>query len=261
MPRSHSRSTHAAWQWCAATWACLLVLWASFAQAQPAPFECAPLQGSQARQPVYARVAGEARCEGFYQKNVSQPFLQLVSLTRAPPGEVPADAEGRLSLRAMAAADLRLQIEPLRSNPLYRVDLALARGATAVWSSRPMLQATGLALRDLGFLAVAADQSLAPVSMQASDAGNTAYAVLRPSVAVSKLSWRAYRLAPAAAALPGTWQEVAGMPLLAWQRIALPIALPPDGLALRVDVSARDSEDQPLPLLQFQLLGTKDETR
>jgi hypothetical protein len=230
--------------------------------AQPKRFQCAPLLASKARQPAYGAVPGQQRCEGFYEKNVSQPFLELVSLTRSPPGSWMLDSEGRLNLRGSPKMDAQLLIQPMRSNPLYRVDAWLAHGATVSWSSGTMLQATGLQLRDLGFLARigtgAEPAALTPVSTQLVDEGNTAYAVLRPSVAVSALAWRAYRLTTPAV-LPGTWQELSTKPLFAWERIALPIPLPADGLGLRIDVRGLDSQGQALPLLQFTVLGVNDD--
>lgn len=230
--------------------------------AQPDPFQCAPLVASKVRQPAYGAASGQQRCEGFYERNVSQPFLELVSLTRSPPGSWTVDTEGRLSLRGSPRVDTRLLIQPLRSNPLYRVDAWLARGASVDWSSTTMLKATGLQLRDLGLLALvgasAEPMALAPVSTQTGDESNTAYAVLRPSVAVSALAWRAYRLT-SPSVLPGVWQELSNKPLFAWERIALPIPLPSDGLSLRIDVRGLDSQGQALPLLQFMILGANDD--
>jgi hypothetical protein len=268
--------------------ACVCAIAAAQAQpnAPPALFECAPLVASTSNQPAYGPAPSPQRCEGYFQKNVSQAFLEVVSLTRSPPGVVAADGAGQLNLRHSSKLPLRLLIQPLRSNPLYRVDLPVAQGATVVWGSAPMLQATGLKLRDLGFLAQAVSLSqpltLAPVLTQPLDEGSTAYAVLRPSVAVTALAWRAYRLksqsepsrdsptgspsgSPKDAVLSssnplsGVWQNLPGPPLFAWERIALPIALPTDGLGLRIDVRALDSQGQPLPLLQFAVLGVQDE--
>jgi hypothetical protein len=222
---------------------------------------CMGLQPAQGRQPAYAPAFDPPRCEGFFERNVSQPFLELVSLTRAPPGTLSADAQGRLVLRGLAGLDLRLTIQPLRSTPLYRVDALLARGATLSWNARPMLEATQLRLRDLGLLASAGASgglpALAPVGTDpaAADSEAVAYAVLRPSVAVSALAWRAYRLGQP----PGAWQDVAGPPLFAWERIALPIPRPADGRGQRIDVRAVDAQGQPLPLLQFLLLGPQDD--
>jgi hypothetical protein len=257
--------------------ACACATSAALAQAAgaPASFECAPLVASTSNLPAYGPVSGPAaspqRCEGYFQKNVSQPFLEVVSLTRSPPGAVAADSAGQLNLRHSSKLPLRLLIQPMRSNPLYRVDLPMAQGATVGWASAPMLQATGLKLRDLGFLAQLASARqpmttpmiLAPVSTQPLDEGSTAYAVLRPSVAVTALAWRAYRLntqsEPKLQSLNGAWQTLPGPPLFAWERIALPIALPSDGLGLRIDVRALDSQGQPLPLLQFAVLGAQDD--
>jgi hypothetical protein len=249
--------THRSVLWSASLWWLLL---SAAASAQSEPFQCAPLVASKSRQPAYGPAPGQPRCEGFYEKNVSQPFLELVSLTRSPPGSWSLDSEGRLNLRGSPKVDTRLLIQPMRSNPLYRVDAWLTRGATVGWHSGTMLQATGLQLRDLGFLAFAGAEpmALAPVSTQDGEQGQTAYAVLRPSVAVSALAWRGYRLA-SPSALPGTWQDLSSSALFAWERIALPIALPADGLGLRIDVRALDSQGQALPLLQFVVLGANDE--
>lgn len=239
----------------------LVALGLGAAQAQVPPFQCPALVASTVRQPAYGPVPGQPRCEGFYVKNVSQPFVELVSLTQAAPGSW---AAGPLALRASRRLDAHLLIQPLRSSPLYRVDARLARGASLAWDSAPMLQATGLAARDLGFLARADGgaelPAFVPVATQAAGAPGVdkVYAVLRPSVAVSALAWRGYRLTGPELPDPG-WREVSGPPLFAWERIALPIPLPADGRGLRIDVRALDSQGQPLPLLQFALIGVDDD--
>lgn len=224
-----------------------------------AGYPCEPLVASRSRQPAYGPAADGSRCEGFYEKNVSQPFLELVSLTRSVPGTEPADAGGQLALHGLPQLDTRLVIQPMRSNPLYRVDAALARGTPLQWASGPMLQATGLRLRDLGFVARAGAKddppAYAPVALQAGEAGATAYAVLRPSVGVKSIVWRGTRTGGAASA----WQTLTQAPLFAWERIVLPLPLPEDGRGLRVDVRAVDTQGQDLPLLQFRVLGIRDE--
>lgn len=240
----------------------LYLCWACNVAAQAQNFTCPPLVASTTRQPAYASIAGQQRCEGFYVKNVSQPFLELVSLTRSSPGSWTAVGLGQLTLRASGKLDARLLIQPMRSNPLYRVDAWLARGTAVVWDSSTMLQATGLSLRDLGFLAQAVPAidppSFVPVSLQTADVGAIAYAVLRPSVEVSELAWRAYRLSGDELPARG-WQNLAGTPLFAWERIALPIPLPVDGHGLRIDVRGLDSKGQALPLLQFAVVGPDDD--
>ncbi|MCE4553842.1 hypothetical protein [Pelomonas cellulosilytica] len=231
----------------------------SLVAAQAPRFDCAPLLASTTQQPAYGPVAGETRCEGFYVRNVAAPFIELLSLTDAAPGSW--GASPALNLRASRRLDTQLLIQPLRSNPLYRVDARLSRDAALAWNGASMLQATGLAPRDLGFLARAGASDpprFVPVSMKpaASPGSATVYAVLRPSVAVSSLTWRGYRVG---AELPGDgWRPLAGAPLFAWERIALPIPLPADGQGLRVDVRALDAQGRPLPLLQFAVLGLDD---
>ncbi|MDR7297152.1 hypothetical protein J2X16_002499 [Pelomonas aquatica] len=244
--------------------AAALVLAGGPALAQATTFQCPALVASTARQPAYRPVPGQPRCEGFYVKNVSQPFVELVSLTQAVPGSWAAGNATGLTLRASRRRDTHLLIQPLRSSPLYRVDAQLARDAGLAWDGAPMLQATGLTLRDLGLLALAggADPpAFVPVDTHAAGTppGDKVYAVLRPSVAVSAMSWRGYRLA--GPALPDSgWQALAGPPLFAWERVALPIPWPADGRGLRIDVRALDGQGQALPLLQFALLAADDDT-
>jgi hypothetical protein len=242
------------------------------ARAEPARFQCAALVPNTVQLPAYGPVAGEARCEGFYVKNVSQPFIEVVSLTREPPGSWSAGAEGVLQFRALAPLDTHLLVQPLRPSPLYRADLGLTRGATLRWHGAPMLQATGLKWRDLGFVATLATDAdlpaLVPVSTSSSTSTETAtaddadsriaYAVLRPSVAITQLMWRSYRMAgtdnPTEA-----WQRIDGPPLFAWERIALPITLPADGHGMRIDVRGLDGQGQAIPLLQFRIVGARDD--
>lgn len=238
------------------------------AQGQAPVFQCPSLVASTVRQPAYAPVPGQSRCEGFFVKNVSQPFIELVSLTQAAPGSWAAAGASGLTLSASRRLDTHLLIQPLRSSPLYRVDARLRRDGGLAWDSAPMLQATGLALRDLGFLAVIAASgstdvpAFVPVATQALGpaVGSKAYAVLRPSVAVSAIAWRGYRIGGPELPDPG-WRDVSGPPLFAWERIALPIPLPADGHGLRIDVRALDSQGQAMPLLQFALVGVDDDAK
>src|SRR5262245_7214866 len=119
----------------------------------PAQTPCAAVAPSELRKPAYAAANGPTRCEGFYERNVSQPFVELVSLTQNTPGAWATDAQGQLTLRGHARIDLRLTVQPMRSTPLYRMDAELPRGSALAWNPAPMLQATSLRLRDLGLLA------------------------------------------------------------------------------------------------------------
>lgn len=232
-----------------------LAILASPAGRAQTEFRCAPLLPSATRAPAYERVAGERRCEGFFDQTVSQAFVELLSLTRHRPDRVPAVADAPLQLRGGTARTLVIQ--PLRPSPFYRVDAALAPDQPLSWNAAPMLKATGLRLADLGFLArrAAPDadaSAVVPVSLPAAvDDPATAYAVLRVSVPVASIAARRYRIGDAAGAVAGDWQRLPGTPLDAWDTIVLPIALPTDGQPVSVDVRAIDKGGGLLPLLHF----------
>ncbi len=251
--------------------ATVLVLLAGACPAIAQGFECAPLAPSSARSPVYRMVPGQSRCEGFFDKTVSQPFLELVSLTRglppSPPAVGAAVTAGVLEIHANAKGTLHLVVQPQRSNPFYRVDAALQGGQALTWDPAPMLKATGLPLSDLGFIAIAGSNAAAPGAVAAVAAvGFTTqalgekrvYAVVRVSVDVSQVSWRAYSKG-AAATTASAWVDMPGSTLFAWQRITLPIELPGDGKEWSVDVQAVASNNsQALPLLRFTIVGPGD---
>lgn len=219
-------------------------------------FECAALKPSSSQQPPYGRIPGQARCEGYFEQSVSQPFVELVSLTRGVPL---LEAATRPTLRAARRLATRLLIQPLTASPFYRVDAQLEAGQALLWDAAPMLGATGLRPQELGFVALARagpDEvpAVVPVSVAAEhDASSVGFAMLRASVSLSSIAWRAYR--GAAAAPAGAWRTRAAPPPYAWQPAAIPIDLPADGAGLRVDVRAVDTQGQPLPLLSFVVVG------
>ncbi len=246
------------------TFALALALALCSAAAVAQRFECAPLSPSSSRVPAYGVLADPVRCEGFFERKVSQPFLEIVSLTR---GAVPAQMA--LQLRVDSKSSARVLVQPQRSGPFYRVDAALPAGQALAWDAAPMLAATGLRLIDLGFLGIVhtaaasgAPALLAPVVLSAADSERgVATAVVRVSVAVSSVSWRSYRLG-AQGGLASDWVTLPMSQLFAWQRIAVAILLPADGRGLQVDVQAVAADDgQALPLLRFAIDGARDVAR
>lgn len=221
-------------------------------------FRCAPVLPSATREPAYGRVAGEARCEGYYDQTVSQPFIELLSLTRQRPGtQTPTPAV--LHIRSNPSVAAQLVIQPLAPSPFYRVDAALETGSTLTWDPRPMLASTGLRLADLGLLARtrsvdAATLAVVPLSLPPYADEAVAYAVLRVSVPVATMASRTYR-AGAGDAEPSAWHELPGTPLYAWETIVLPIQSVDDGQDRGIDVRAVGKDGRPLPLLQFIVVG------
>lgn len=219
-------------------------------------FACAALRPSMSQTPAYGPVAGQARCEGFFDQSVAQSFVELVSLTRGAAQLETASAE----LAVTSPLALRLTIQPLAAAPFYRVDAPLRAGQAWTWDARPMLQATGLRPEDIGFLALATAAAddlarVAPVSMTSTSQTSAAgFATLRASVALSALAWRVYDIS--APTTTPVWRQ-REQPAYAWQPVAFALDLPDATRSVRVDVRARDAAGQPLPMLSFIVLGVQ----
>ena len=225
-----------------------------------AEFRCADVKPSDSRLPPYQRVAGQVRCEGFYDRNVSQPFIELVSLTGSA---LPAQDGAPLLIGASRRVATQLIVHPLRPAPFYRVDALVEPAQSLRWDPAPMLEATGLRLRDLGFLALAADRNstmtVVPVTFGAAqaDAPPTLQAVLRVSVPVASMAWRRLRLDGVDDGT-GAWREIPGPARFAWERVPFALDVPADGRGVGVDVQAIDAAGKVLPLLRFNVSGARD---
>ncbi len=224
-----------------------------------ADFRCADLKPSESRQPAYQRADGQSRCEGFYDRNVSQPFIELVSLTAAPPV---ARAGTTLEIRASRRWPTQLIVQPLRPAPFYRVDALIGADQSVRWDAATMLDVGRLRLRDLGFLALAPEldgtMTVVPVGFAAAtvDASAPVQSVLRVSVPVVRLAWRSLRLDGTDGA--GAWRDIPGPARFAWERVPLVIEMPADGRGMRVEVQATDADGKLLPLLRFNVRGPAD---
>lgn len=237
-----------------------LALWLAGLGAWAAEFRCADLQPSASQTPVYQRIAGQPRCEGFYARNVSQPFVELVSLTLSAPPRSP----GVLELQASLHTPLQLVVQPLRPAPFYRVDAWIEAAQTTRWDAAPMLGATGLQLRDLGFLALApAPDGMAtfvPVGFGGTTAAappSTVFGVVRASVPVAKLAWRSLRRDGSDDG-SGGWRDIEGPARFAWERVPVTLPLPAQGGAVQIDVQATDPDGKTLPLLRFYMAAPSD---
>lgn len=243
MNMSHHMRLFALMFGCVAAW--------SIASAQD--FQCAPLLPSASQLPGYSRISGQQRCEGFFRQSVSQPFVELVSVTRNA-----SRLTENIALAWIAASSARILIQPLRASPFYRIDAALVAGHPFEWNPQPMLSATGLLPTDLGFLAVVSPSraqgadllQVVPLSLP-STGREGVFVTIRPSVALSALHWREY--------LPdqpgGDWRSFDGPAPFAWQPIPLALSsLVAQQKGVRVDIRTSDRKGRSLPMLSFVVL-------
>jgi hypothetical protein len=166
----------------------VLFLLTAPAPVQAQGFECARLQPAVGRVPAYGLVEDPARCEGFFARNVAQPFIEWVSLTRGPAAAGDGAAAPVFELRADARMALRVLLRPLRSGPFYRVDAPLAPGQTLRWDAATMPAATGLRAVDLGFLARVPSHQANPSAVRL--AGSRCRLPARPWSCRPSMGWR-----------------------------------------------------------------------
>ena len=147
---------------------------------------------------------------------------------------------------------------------MFRAITEIEPGQALRWDATTMLDATGLRLRDLGFLALAPSpldgtMTLLPLAFApvATTPTPPLQAVLRASVGVASFSWRRQRLDGRDDG-GGAWREIPGPSRFAWERVPLALEMPADGSSMRVDVQALDAAGKLLPLLRFIVSGPAD---
>lgn len=216
-------------------------------------FQCAPLLPSASQLPGYSRIPGQQRCEGFFRQSVSQPFVELMSVTRNA-----SRLTESIALSWKAPSSARILIQPLRAAPFYRIDAALVAGHPFEWNPQSMLSVTGLRPTDLGFLAVVSpsrSQSadllhVVPLTLP-STGGDSVFVTIRPSVALSALHWREYPPDQPG----GDWLTFDGPAPFAWQPIPIALSsLTAEQKGVRVDIRTSDRKGKLLPILSFVVL-------
>jgi hypothetical protein len=125
------------------------------ASAQDNSFACASVRPSSALKPGYSRHASAPICEGFYDRNVSQPYVEVVSALLQPFSSLRLLDSAAFSLtpRVAPKAAMTLIVQPLPVSTLYRVD-ARIDNAQVKWDPASMLSLTKLKLSQIGYLAV-----------------------------------------------------------------------------------------------------------
>lgn len=244
-----------------------LVLLCCAFSANSAPPQCATVRPSSMLKPAYARVAKSDFCEGFYERDVSQPFLELVSFTMDPPEAFARMGKlDRIKLQpAGVSMAAMLSIQPLSVSVLYRVDASLAAGGLE-WSSKQLRSATGLSLADVGFLATAgrtASGALIVVPLTVENTvkdAKTAFVVVRVSAKTTSLKWRAYPTHRTQAQSPD-WHETleADQPLYPWESTTVSIPLSADGAGLTVEIKGKVTGAVSAEPLRLQIAGNDHE--
>lgn len=232
----------------------LLALGCSRALAADDSFECARLEPSRERTPAYGPVSGERRCEGFFRQSIAGQYLEVISLiTAGSSGGFPGSP---LKLRAATRAT-RLVISPLPQGVAYRVDLSNT-GEEIAWRAQSMLDATGLRLAELGFLALVPDatpngKNIAAVSIGDAAGDGKMVAIIRSSVQTQEMRWR--RLdAVASGNPPASWTTLEGGAVAPWGRAYIRLDASPGGAKPSlIQVEARRPGGEALPILEFRV--------
>jgi hypothetical protein len=238
---------------------CVIVGLPLIALAQDPNYRCPPITPDDSKEPQYRRRTDPVRCEGYFTRNVSQKYIEIISLTLG--GEArPNETVRKLSLSAPLLPSSRqasLLIQPLGAHPFYRVDLPIAT-APIGWNADQMLDLTGLKLARVGFLAVleVAEPNLlevTPVSVTEESRSSTeAVAKIRVSVPVTSMRYRVLPMTGSAAG--AQWRNVPEPQLFAWELGTVKFNLARGGQ--RIEVLATDENKRRLPLLRFTVVGS-----
>jgi hypothetical protein len=233
------------------------------ASAQDNSFACASVRPSSALKPGYSRHASAPICEGFYDRNVSQPYVEVVSALLQPFSSLRLLDSAAFSLtpRVAPKAAMTLIVQPLPVSTLYRVD-ARIDNAQVKWDPASMLSLTKLKLSQIGYLAVVKPRPghslvVAPLSVStaASAPSNSVFITIRVSTEISQLKWRTY---PTFGKVHDdlAWSDALKRPLYRWAAYTLTVPLPADGPSITLELNAFDKKKEPLKTVQLVIAGS-----
>lgn len=229
-------------------------------------FSCAKVTPSELYTPKYGRLGDSDVCEGYYDKTVSRPFIELVSLTTVPPKSIAAmsNINLRISTPRAPPGALNLLIQPFSVANPYRVDALIVSPAPLAWDARQLRQAMKSSLKDVGFVATGPssgpDLKVAPVRVGGdassdSDPVSFVYATVRVSDEASHLQWRGYPTQHAVAPASLSWTAVATGHLYSEEWATVEIPMKTEGGNTTVEFKALDSSNAGFRPLRFVILG------
>ena len=237
--------------------ACLLagILQAECALAAP-EFSCAQVTPSTVMAPPYGRDKASNVCEGFYERAVSAPFIELVSLTLVSPDAMKALSSPKIAISTPppARGSWRLLVQPLSVAMPYRVDALLSSATALKWDFATMGAATRTSLKDVGFVATKSGgtdvSTVVPIRISSAgdptkDISKVAYATVRVTGTTSKVMWRSYATDPTERSGALNWASVGSEPLYPedWATIEIPLTGGKGGLTIEfkgIDVDSNE---------------------
>jgi hypothetical protein len=227
-------------------------------------FPCAQVTPSTIMTPAYARDRASSVCEGFYEKAVSAPFIELVSLTLTSPKAMAGISNPTIvvSLPAAVRGSWRLLVQPLSVAMPYRVDAPVGPESVLKWSFARMAAATRTTLKDVGFVATplnATDAStVVPVHILGSGEAakgsptTAAYVTVRVTGKTSQIVWRSYATDPGERSGELSWTPALNGPLFPAEFVTVEIPLAEGKHGQTIELKGTDAgsgEIHPLRIL------------
>jgi hypothetical protein len=227
----------------------VLVLVTGFAaRAQSIPPLCNPTYRSDGTDNGYTLRYNGERCEGFYESQVSQASLLLVSLLE---GRLEFDGSHQ-TIPVMPARNVREEVFvtamgiPLRT--YYRMDARLRPGSTLAWRLTDVVLRKNLRANWIGLtgrLAARPEPTYVPLRVGDASTGTT-YAIVRSNVNLASVHWRHAEVSSGQCQRPNAWAKLrsyvgAGDPVT--------IAMPSGQGERCIEINAMEQEgDSPLRL-------------
>lgn len=168
----------------------IAVLLISFLSFPAAALECVSLKTVVDDSIAYRLRENDTRCEGFYRSNIGNPSLEVVSLLYTPL-DYNLSKDKRLQIIAPTIKQQKVHLKVL-GIPLklyYRLDAEIAAGKAFNWPLEILAQ-ENIQARHLGLVGQLADDLFVPLSVNTTQASDTAQLSLRSSVDVIKAQWR-----------------------------------------------------------------------
>jgi hypothetical protein len=230
-------------------------------------FPCAHVTPSTIMQPSYGRRADAPNvCEGYYEKAVSAPFIELISLTLTSPDGLGAISSPEIivSMPPAARGSWHLLVQPLSVATPYRVDAPIGPASALNWNFAKMAAATHTTLKDVGFVATpssrADSSTFAPVWIlrsgeHAKDIPRVAYVTVRVTGKTSQVVWRSYATDASERSGELSWASAIKEPLYPEECLTVEIPLARTNSGLTIELKGTDATSNEIHPLRIVIPG------